>query len=177
MSNPIQDIVCAFINCGQGKCVASNTTGIGFDCDCQSGWKKMQIGPLTFPSCVVPNCTIDFQCNGSPPPPPPPTPPAAAPPPPPFTLANPCTFTWCGDGTCVTNGTGYNCQCNEGSANLMNLSGLACFKKCYFGADCNVASPPSGNSGSQGAREVPNCSRNLHILTMTIVVAFFITWI
>jgi hypothetical protein len=30
----------------------------------------------------------------------------------------------------MTNGTGYTCNCNEGSANLMNLTGFACFKEC-----------------------------------------------
>jgi hypothetical protein len=30
----------------------------------------------------------------------------------------------------VTNGTGYKCQCNDGSANLLNSQALACFKEC-----------------------------------------------
>lgn len=50
------DLVCKIINCGQGTCVASNATLLGFDCACNSGWKELQVGPLTFPSCVVPNC-------------------------------------------------------------------------------------------------------------------------
>ena len=41
-----------------------------------------------------------------------------------------CALVWCGDGTCVTNGTGYKCQCNDGSANLLNSQALACFKEC-----------------------------------------------
>lgn len=51
------DPVCAFVNCGQGSCIASST---GFDCECYPGWKKIQIGVLTFPSCVVPNCEFVF---------------------------------------------------------------------------------------------------------------------
>jgi hypothetical protein len=41
-----------------------------------------------------------------------------------------CNLVWCGDGTCVANGTGHICRCNEDSANLFNMTGFACFKKC-----------------------------------------------
>ena len=42
-----------------------------------------------------------------------------------------CSYTLCGDGSCVrTDGPGYICKCNEGSANLLNMSGLACVKPC-----------------------------------------------
>jgi len=47
--------VCALINCGHGTCKASNASLLGFECECNSGSKK-EIGPLTFPSCVIPNC-------------------------------------------------------------------------------------------------------------------------
>ncbi|XP_071901553.1 uncharacterized protein [Coffea arabica] len=131
---------CAKASCGQGACVASL---LGFDCVCKPGWSKMQLGPIVFPACTVPNCTINSQCgNGAPPPPPAP--------PPPFNLFNPCNLVWCGDGTCVPNpnGLGYYCKCNNGSANLFNLTGVACLKECYLGADCkgvtfgSPSSPP-----------------------------------
>ncbi|KAB1218613.1 hypothetical protein CJ030_MR3G026493 [Morella rubra] len=127
ISNPVSDVVCALRNCGQGTCKASNSSLFGFDCECHPGWKKIQIVPLAFPSCVVPNCTVDFQCSkGSPAPPPPP----ALPLPPSLNLSNPCTLVWCGEGTCLANGTGYTCQCYEGSENLFNLTGAACFRQC-----------------------------------------------
>ncbi|EOY26642.1 Uncharacterized protein TCM_028581 [Theobroma cacao] len=130
-ANPIQDTACLFIKCGQGTCKASNSL-LGFDCECLPGWRKIQIGPFTFPSCLIPNCTVDFECgNGSPPPPPPP-----ASLPPPANQTSHCDLVWCGDGNCVTNGTGHICQCNQGSQNFLNSSGLACFKPCYFGVDC-----------------------------------------
>ncbi|KAH7547338.1 hypothetical protein FEM48_Zijuj01G0299100 [Ziziphus jujuba var. spinosa] len=81
LSNPLQEIVCAAINCGQGTCKASNASLLGFDCECYPGWKKIQIGPLTFPSCLLPNCTVDFQCGKGSPPPSPPPPPVSLPPP------------------------------------------------------------------------------------------------
>lgn len=47
--------MCAVINCGQGTCKASNASFLGFDCECNSGWRKPQIGLFTFPYCVLPN--------------------------------------------------------------------------------------------------------------------------
>lgn len=52
----VAEIVCSAINCGQGTCKASNASFLGFDCECYPGWKTIQIGPLTFPSCLIPNC-------------------------------------------------------------------------------------------------------------------------
>lgn len=51
------DIECQFINCGEGVCKASNETLLGFDCECNPGWKKIHVGVglLTIPTCV-PNC-------------------------------------------------------------------------------------------------------------------------
>ncbi|XP_062153986.1 uncharacterized protein LOC133862230 isoform X2 [Alnus glutinosa] len=150
--NPIEAAVCAMIKCGQGTCKPSNASIIGFDCECDPGWKEIQIGPLTFPSCVVPNS---------------------------------CALVWCGDGTCMTNGTGYACNCNEGSANLMNLTGFACFKECYFGADCkgSATTQPSTSSSSRnditngGSSEVPNFLRSFHTLHTVMLAVIFITWI
>ncbi|KAB2612101.1 hypothetical protein D8674_039678 [Pyrus ussuriensis x Pyrus communis] len=120
-SDPIGDIVCEAVHCGQGVCKASNETLLGFDCECNPGWKKIPIGPLTYPACVIPNCTVNFQCDGS-----------ASPPPPPAPMVPPpgCEFVWCGDGTCVANGTRHVCQCPEGTWNLLDMPGLACFKAC-----------------------------------------------
>ncbi|KAG6792298.1 hypothetical protein POTOM_001442 [Populus tomentosa] len=132
--------VCALINCGQGTCQASNASLLGFECECSSGWKKIEIGPLTFPSCVTPNCeflsltpicaqvlildvAMELHLH--------------------LQLVNlhrsisqttfcfaACNLVWCGDGTCVANGTGHICQCNEGSSNLLSETDLACFKQC-----------------------------------------------
>ncbi|XP_022723773.1 uncharacterized protein LOC111280600 [Durio zibethinus] len=125
-SNPFEDAGCLFINCGQGTCEASNNSLLGFDCKCKPGWKKIQVGPLTFSSCLIPNCKVDFRCGKRSPSPPPPL----ASLPPPANQTNRCDLAWCGDGKCVTNGygTGQICHCNQGSANLLKSSGLACFK-------------------------------------------------
>ncbi|XP_025012827.1 uncharacterized protein LOC8271351 isoform X1 [Ricinus communis] len=158
-----QDGICASIFCGQGTCKNINASFLDFECECNSGWKKIQIGPLTFPSCLLPNCTTDLQCgNGSPPPPPPP-PPSTALPPPQLNLTNPCNLIWCADGTCMPNGTGHICRCNQGSANLINDTKLPCFQECYLGTDCDglgllppgPSEPPSPNSGSNNGSQPP----------------------
>ncbi|KAF8400730.1 hypothetical protein HHK36_014030 [Tetracentron sinense] len=180
MPDSLTDIGCALVNCGKGTCEASNGTLLGFDCKCNPGWKKIQIGPLSFPSCIVPNCTLDFECGSETPPPPPPPVPSFLPP---LNFSEPCGLTWCGDGTCVANGTGSICKCNEGSANLMDLPDLACFKQCYFGADCNglgfgqnalpPTSPNTSDSTRNGASEVLKFSCRQHALTILLVVAIF----
>ncbi|KAH9666322.1 EGF-like domain-containing protein [Citrus sinensis] len=191
--NPLQGIACSVVNCGQGTCKASNASLLGFECLCKSGWQKIQIGPLAFPSCIIPNCTINFQCvNGSSPPPPPLAPVL----PPPLNFSDPCDHTWCGDGTCVPKGTGHTCQCYQGSENLMNNSELACFRQCSLGADCNSLgfgqSPPpptltnsssSGNASSnddhmEPTAAPPNSSRKLRALRILLLTAAIIfTWL
>ncbi|TKY64521.1 hypothetical protein E2542_SST14419 [Spatholobus suberectus] len=68
MSNPTQDDICSIVYCGKGTCHRS-TELIGFGCDCDSGWNKLNVGPFELPPCIIPNCTVDLKCaNGSPPP-------------------------------------------------------------------------------------------------------------
>ncbi|KAF2300253.1 hypothetical protein GH714_011030 [Hevea brasiliensis] len=104
--------------------------------------------------------TIDFQCGNASPPSPPPSVPV---PPPTLNLTNTCNLIWCADGSCLPNGTRHTCQCNGGSANLVNngwYPGFICtaFLSGYFGADCSSlglgppvsspAPPPSGSNGN-----------------------------
>ncbi|KAJ8773473.1 hypothetical protein K2173_004303 [Erythroxylum novogranatense] len=170
---------CKLINCGQGTCVANGSAALGFGCQCNTGWEKMQLGPLTFPSCVVPNCTLDFQCGDASPPPPP-----VSVPPAPFNISSPCNLVWCGDGTCTANGSDHICECNKGSANLFNKTNLACFRECSFGADCfnlglgfprsslPAPSPPaSGSVGNGSGTEDSYSSRGLRTLTLILLPA------
>ncbi|KAJ8756006.1 hypothetical protein K2173_024551 [Erythroxylum novogranatense] len=180
-------IMCALINCGQGTCVANESATLGFDCQCHPGWRKMQLGPLTFPSCIVPNCTLDFQCGNDAPPSPPPPPPPVSVPAPLFNISSPCNLVWCGHGTCMANGSDHTCQCNEGSANLFNKTNLACFKECSFGADClNLGftvigqpplsllpppTPPASGLSGNGSRAEGSYSPRIHIALAPIILA------
>ncbi|PIA65298.1 hypothetical protein AQUCO_00100639v1 [Aquilegia coerulea] len=175
IDDPIIGALCALVNCGEGKCVPSSggTSLLPFDCECNSGWKKVQIGPLTYPACIIPNCTIDFGCGSSTPP----SPPAPLLPLPSFNLSDPCGFTWCGEGTCVVDGSDHICQCNQGADNLSGLKGFPCFEECSLGADCNgvglgVQPPPPPSTGS---RQVPNSSWMQQSLSMLLLAAIFIS--
>ncbi|XVE98240.1 hypothetical protein REPUB_Repub03eG0088600 [Reevesia pubescens] len=142
---PIPVNACAIVNCGQGTCQEKDGGLFGFECDCYSGWKKFQIGSIVLPPCIIPNCTLNFGCGaGSPSPPPSPSSPS-------FNLSDPCTFTWCGDGSCKTNGSGYECDCNAGADNLLDKAALPCFNECSLGADCQgllLGPPPPSPSDS-----------------------------
>lgn len=51
------DGACEHVDCGKGKCVeGGGFLGLGFQCVCDPGWTQIQFGPLTFPTCNVPNC-------------------------------------------------------------------------------------------------------------------------
>ncbi|PPD93521.1 hypothetical protein GOBAR_DD09550 [Gossypium barbadense] len=66
---------CAIVNCGKGSCQDTDNSSFGFQCNCYSGWNQFQVGSLIFPPCIVPNCTLNFDCaGGNPSPPTPPEP-------------------------------------------------------------------------------------------------------
>ncbi|KAE8680973.1 Detected protein of unknown function [Hibiscus syriacus] len=145
---------CAIVNCVQGSCRETDDSILGFECDCYPGWTKYRLGPIVFPPCIIPNCTLNLGCgNGSP------SPPAA--PPATFNLSDPCTLTWCGDGSCKTNESGYECNCNDGSDNLLDMPALPCFNECALGVGCHGITlgkppptpsnaPPPATSSSHG---------------------------
>lgn len=47
---------CGIVNCGEGTCIASNVTTLGYDCVCKPGWKQIPLVSSVIPSCVLPNC-------------------------------------------------------------------------------------------------------------------------
>ncbi|KAG4400328.1 hypothetical protein GLYMA_07G033900v4 [Glycine max] len=182
MSNQTQDDllnICDFVYCGKGTCQLSSAELLGFTCDCESGWKKPNIGSIELPPCSFPNCTVNFNCgNGSP------APPSS----PPTQVSDPCLLNFCGDGNCVSHhGFDFRCQCNEGSENLLNDPKLFCFKKCTFGGDCNgfdlgfssETPPPPATSGTASpgttasSGETLSCTGELHMLAMTILALIF----
>ncbi|KAK7255305.1 hypothetical protein RIF29_28712 [Crotalaria pallida] len=55
--------VCKLVYCGKGTCNVAPNALFGFRCDCDSGWKKLQIhlppilgnDTIEFPPCIIPN--------------------------------------------------------------------------------------------------------------------------
>ncbi|KAM0932620.1 hypothetical protein DsansV1_C42g0238251 [Dioscorea sansibarensis] len=147
------DILCGLVGCGQGTCNGSTDNApFFFDCDCFPGWTKLKIGDVVFPPCILPNCTINFDCG---------LPPLSLP----TNFSDPCDIIWCGDGTCkLTNKSGHACVCNKGAFNLNNSADMPCFKDCALGANCvnvglNTPPPalvrppaPTPSKGSNGGK-------------------------
>lgn len=77
-----------------------------------------------------------------------------------------CALVWCGDGTCVTNGTGYTCRCPQGSWNLLDLPGFACFKPCKL----------SIRFTKQSRELIDLIGSNYYFLTKSILLTFFFCW-
>ncbi|CAN1317395.1 hypothetical protein LINPERPRIM_LOCUS30433 [Linum perenne] len=170
--NFLGDLVCDFTDCGNGKCKAS-TKGIGgFECECEAGWKTHKAAPYTFPACILPNCSVDLECDKSASPPnslasilssehqntlcpdsnlkPSAQPSVASPTSPTSDDDDACHMIWCGEGKCIgnkngtsSNGSGYHCQCKQGATNMFNNASWACFKPCSLGSDCyNIPTCP-----------------------------------
>ncbi|CAN4088892.1 unnamed protein product [Withania somnifera] len=171
--SPGHEGACSYFDCGNGKCVETGEyAGLGFQCNCDAGWTQIQLGPITYPACNVPNCTLNLGCGSQ----------AASPPPSlaPFDIFYPCSLVWCNNGKCEVNGTKHYCQCNEGSENLMDVPELPCFEQCVFGADCKGVelsgqplSPPPPRDGSSGVPKDPNCSRSLRAFSALLLFIIF----
>ncbi|KAL3735349.1 hypothetical protein ACJRO7_024476 [Eucalyptus globulus] len=123
--------------------------------------------------------TFNYQCGGEPP-----LPPLPPLPPPPLSLA--CFLVFCGDGDCVASADGHECQCHQGSANMLGLPALPCVQKCNLGAECDVGfgppatppppSPPVKSSASPG-NDAPSCSWNYRALSWMLLAAIVVLWI
>ncbi|ONK59446.1 uncharacterized protein A4U43_C08F6510 [Asparagus officinalis] len=133
-----EDAACKIVDCGEGTCNSSVDVPPFFDCDCHPGWTQLKLLDKTiFPPCIIPNCSVNFDCGM----PQIPTNISL-----PTNLTDPCNFAWCGNGTCVPdNDKGHKCNCNAGAYNLLNLPKMPCFQECYLGSDCNGLglTPPS----------------------------------
>ncbi|XP_019180813.1 PREDICTED: adhesive plaque matrix protein 2-like isoform X1 [Ipomoea nil] len=159
--SPIFDTVCKADVCGKGTCKASNGS-FGYECECDAGWKQTRSQNDTlfkFLPCIIPNCSLDFNCGEE------------APAPAPNRAVNssifePCHYADCGGGTCnKTSPLTFTCECKEGYYNLLNTTAFPCFKECALGMDCkdlgigfpkgsNRAPAPSLSDNSKVCKEV-----------------------
>ncbi|KAF8026802.1 hypothetical protein BT93_F3322 [Corymbia citriodora subsp. variegata] len=122
-----EEAVCGMADCGMGTCREMPGAVLRYTCDCDSGWTRPWLGLPVEGTCIIPNCTINYPCGGEPP--------MASPStqfPPHFNFSNPCLLVFCGDGECVASGNSHECQCHQGSANLMGRPTFPCFQPCEF---------------------------------------------
>ncbi|KAF8673574.1 hypothetical protein HU200_048660 [Digitaria exilis] len=128
---------CGEVSCGMGSCVESGDYVFGFACQCKPGWSRYHLGELQFPflPCVIPNCTVNYKCQGG-------SSPALAPPSPPpatnFSIFDPCLMQYCGDGGACEKASDFThrCACRDGYANLLNDTSYPCYRQCSLGSDC-----------------------------------------
>ncbi|XP_057772959.1 uncharacterized protein LOC130992376 [Salvia miltiorrhiza] len=163
---------CVNAFCGQGRCVPS---GAEYSCTCNNGWKNDILG-IDLRACVIPNCTINLGCgNSAPPPPPPPPPPPGLSLPPFLDPLSPCFLVYCGEGTCLANGTKHTCECDAGTANLLGFPDYPCFNKCSMDLDCrgillSATAPPPPN----GSDKISKRWSNVVVSLSTIILAWII---
>ncbi|CAN6372584.1 unnamed protein product [Urochloa humidicola] len=135
---------CGKARCGMGTCAESSDYAFGFACQCNQGWRRYHLGSMQFPylPCVIPNCTINYNCGDEPSPPPaplPPTPPPAGLPPlTNFSIFDPCLMQYCSDGGACekVSDFAHRCRCRDGYANLLNDTSYPCYQQCSLGSDC-----------------------------------------
>ncbi|CAH9095557.1 unnamed protein product [Cuscuta epithymum] len=140
------DKLCKKVGCGKGNCKASGNSILGYECECDPGWKQTLLqsdNSFKFLPCVIPNCSINFSCGEDAPAPAAPDKRANR-----TSFFEPCYWAECGGGSCMqTSALTYTCECSKGYSNLLNITGFPCFKECALGLDCNMtnksSSPPT----------------------------------
>ncbi|KAH7521025.1 hypothetical protein JRO89_XSUnG0128800 [Xanthoceras sorbifolium] len=104
--------VCKKVECGKGKCKASQNSTVFYECECDPG-------------------TLNSDCTAAPPPVQEKATKANE------SIIDPCHWADCGGGSCnKTSPFTYSCECAEGYFNLFNVSAFSCYKECSIGLDC-----------------------------------------
>ncbi|KAM1223023.1 hypothetical protein ACFX15_010149 [Malus domestica] len=168
--------ICKQVECGRGACKFDMNEPLTFTCECEPNWKRTFDGDddLKFLPCVIPNCTLDYNCQ--------PAPPSVPKKEVPHNLSafDPCYWSYCGEGNCVRNST-YNyapiCECKSGSSNLLNVTAFPCYNECTLQPDCaslgiKVANSNSrtgsGNDSSQATSFLPGKFLLMAIVTVSV---------
>ncbi|KAE8794858.1 hypothetical protein D1007_30424 [Hordeum vulgare] len=126
---------CDGISCGMGTCkVPLLPNPYGYECDCNLGWFRLNLLPIT--PCSLPICPSDISCHM----------PKLKPLPigKNFTT-DACSAVDCGpEGTCVEEESSpyFRCQCNPGTANARNDPSLWCTNCVVSDNGCAVPPPP-----------------------------------
>ncbi|KAK7354907.1 hypothetical protein VNO80_14149 [Phaseolus coccineus] len=159
--SPIFDEVCKAVECGKGTCKASENSTFFFECECQPGWKQTLSNDddsgLKFLPCIVPNCTLDYSCSKAP---------APAPVEEKATKSNEsifdaCNWVDCGGGSCnKTSMSSYNCECDAGYYNLLNVTSFPCFRECSLGMGCSELGISVTNSSTSAPPALNDNTKN-----------------
>ncbi|KAG4981656.1 hypothetical protein JHK87_026405 [Glycine soja] len=172
--SPIFDDVCKEVECGKGTCKPSKNSTFLFECECHQGWKQSlsnddDESSLKFLPCIVPNCTLDYSCSKAP-----------APVQEKATKSNEsifyaCHWVDCGGGSCnKTSMFSYNCECDAGYYNLLNVTAFPCFRECSLGMGCSelgismtnssTSTPPALNDNIKNEGKFTNVWLTQHLV-------------
>ncbi|KAF7806896.1 protein lin-12 [Senna tora] len=156
--SPIADDVCKEVECGKGTCKPSKNSTLFFECECDPGWKQTRFSKddsLMFLPCIVPNCTLDHSCSNAPSPAPEKARKTNA------SIFDACHWVDCGGGSCNKTSTfSYNCVCDSGFYNLLNVTAFPCFRECSLGLDCKNLGISISNSSSSAPPASDSSSSN-----------------
>nr|KYP73555.1 hypothetical protein KK1_006185 [Cajanus cajan] len=154
---PIFDNVCKEVECGKGTCKPSNNSSFFFECECDPGWKQALSNEtdLKFLPCIVPNCTLDYSCSKAPAPVQDKTPKSNE------SIFDACHWVDCGGGSCnKTSIFSYNCECDAGYYNLLNVTAFPCFMECSIGMGCSELGISIKNSSTSAPPALNDNSKN-----------------
>ncbi|KAM5561555.1 hypothetical protein ABKV19_022246 [Rosa sericea] len=162
ISPAIAEEICKQVECGKGNCSFSASEPLGYTCECDQGWKRTAEGNdnLKFLPCVIPNCTLEYDgCQK------PPEVRNYTEVPRNLSVFDPCTWVYCGVGTCVKNSTYLytpECKCDSGATNLLDISVFPCYNECTLQPDCaslgikvadSTSTSPDGTTDSNKATD------------------------
>lgn len=174
------DEACKTNVCGKGSCVASSNNTFGFECECEKGWKQARSDNdqfFNFLPCVIPNCTLNFNCARAPAPAPNPNGSN-------FSVFDPCHWTDCGGGSCnTTSAFTHSCVCEEGYYNLFNSTSFPCYKECAIEGDCanlgismmNSSNPSPPRSSGVVDDSKSHASILIHGVEFSLLITLFAT--
>ncbi|KAE8663043.1 PITH domain-containing protein [Hibiscus syriacus] len=147
---------------------------LSYVCECDPGWKMSRDGYLfRFLACVIPNCTLDYSCQPAPRPVPQREVPRNS------SFFDPCSWTYCGEGTCNRTDTyKHVCECRPGFSNLLNRTYFPCYSQCTLGSDCSrlgitVEDQQATPDGGKANTFLPGKLHWVAILVMSMAMALW----
>lgn len=166
--------ICEVVDCVRGTC-RMQTDPPFYLCDCEAGWAS----PLnvSYVPCVAPDCAVYNACSETASPPS-----TVAFPPLDYTIHfNVCTYPVCGRGRCKSIETEllYECNCDQGYANFLNISTGYCVQECALGVDCMSDGVPAGGDDPQTSsgsyNETVSSEGGTRIRQNILILALFFT--
>ncbi|KAH7277731.1 hypothetical protein KP509_38G004500 [Ceratopteris richardii] len=117
-----------------------------YGCSCAAGWKNAL--SVSYMPCIALQCDGSNDCSQHE------LPPSPVFAPPDSTLNfNVCRYPVCGHGKCIMSQTDlfYECICEDGYENLLNMSIGYCLLQCELEGTCNTAATPVDHNAPQAS--------------------------